>query len=167
MDPWVIATLCLLFAAALVLIDLFVPSGGILAVASGVVALVGVAFMFVHNAWIGLAVLAALVLLAPVIGAGMVNVWQKTPVGRRVVLTAVTPPVEHERVKVGMTGRTVSTLRPMGEAEFGMLTAQVISDFGTIDRGKAVQVVAITPDGIARVRAVEETATVSNGPVTS
>lgn len=164
MELWIIALLFLLVAAALVVVDLFVPSGGILAIGAGCIALIGVAFMFAHNGWAGLGVLAALVLLSPLVFSGMVAVWQKSPVGKRVTLTAVTPPVEHERVRVGMTGRTVSALRPMGEAEFGMLTAQVISEFGTIDRGKAVQVVSVTPDGIARVRLTEETSPVSNAP---
>ncbi|MFT3786249.1 MAG: hypothetical protein QM770_08795 [Tepidisphaeraceae bacterium] len=52
-------------------------------------------------------------------------------------------------------GRTVTALRPMGEAEFGVVTAQVISDFGPIASGVAVKVTTITPDGIARVRVVE------------
>lgn len=162
MEFWIIALVCLLLAAALVVIDLFVPSGGLIAIGAGVVALIGVAFMFAHNSWVGLGVLSALVLLSPLLFNGMVAVWQKSPIGKRVTLTAVTPPVEQERVRVGMTGRTVSALRPMGEAEFGMMTAQVISEFGTIDRGRLVQVVSLTPDGIARVRAAEESNPVSN-----
>jgi membrane-bound ClpP family serine protease len=158
MEPWMLALFCLLFAVALVAIDLFVPSGGVLAIAAGVIGLVGVAFLFVHNSWLGLGVLTAIVLLAPFVFSGMVTAWQKSPIGKRVMLTAITPPVEQERVRVGMTGRTVSTLRPMGEAEFGMLTVQVISEFGTIDRGKPVHVVSLTPDGIARVRLVSESA---------
>jgi membrane-bound ClpP family serine protease len=156
MDPWIIILIALALMIVFLLAETVVPSGGVLGVCAALCAVTALVAAFYVNKWLGLGMLAAGVPVGILLSSLLVKVWQHTPVGKAVVLNTTMPAVEIERVPVGAVGRTVSVLRPMGEAEFGMITAQVISDLGTIEPGKSVKVIAVSPDGVARVRVVEE-----------
>src|SRR5690606_21129829 len=104
--------------------------------------------------WLGLGVLLAGVIAAPFIGAWLVRIYPKTPVGRAMLLrddpVIVTPPPVH----IGQQGRAMTTLRPSGEVEFENERLEVISEGPIIPSGKPVKVVAIN-NGRAVVREVE------------
>ena len=156
MDP-VLLILLLVAAAALLLFgDLFVPSGGIMSVVGAGLLLTAVVVCFTINRWLGLAVLFGLTVASPFVAAGMIKAWQRTPVGRKMTLADVpthTPPPPV--VRVGSSGRTLTALRPMGEAEFateaGPVVAQATAEFGDLPPHAAVRVVHFK-DGLATVR---------------
>jgi membrane-bound ClpP family serine protease len=153
MSPLIVILIFLLLAAGFAALELLLPSYGILSIASGLCVLIAVAACFSINQWVGVGALAITVLSAPVVLAVAFKIYPHTPVGRRMVLTTNAPTPTVESVRVGQQGTTTTALRPMGEAEFGVLTIQVISQTGTpINAGTRIEVVASRSDGVAVVR---------------
>ena len=158
MDPLLLILILVAGAAALIFADLFLPSAGILSVLGAGLLLTAVIVCFTINRWLGLAVLFGLTIASPFIAAGMIAAWQRTPVGKRLTLNADPPrPVRPvgPAVAVGSVGRTLTALRPMGEAEFatdaGGVQVQVIAEHGDLPRDADVKVVHFK-DGLATVR---------------
>lgn len=153
MSPILLISILLIVGVALLVLDLFVPSAGALSIL-GVLSIFGaILCTFTINRWIGLVSLASAIVIAPLAIKLGIEFWQRTPIGKRIVLNATTPRPEHEPVRVGDVGRAVSELRPMGEVEIGMITIQAKSGGAVIRPGTQVQVVEYH-DGIATVRAV-------------
>jgi len=137
----------LLVAAVLLAAELVIPSHGILTVLA-CAALLGMAyFAFTINRWFGLGSLAALAIFGPIVGALMLGVWQRSPIGRRLTLTAVVANPPRPTILVGSVGTTLGELRPMGECEFGDIRVRACSEMGdVIPAGRAVKVIAVSSD---------------------
>lgn len=154
MDP--IALSLLLLAGALVLLvgELLLPTHGVLGL-MGLICLAGaIGVTFYINRWLGLGVFLAAVVVSPFAWAIGLKIWERSPVGRRVLL----PPAEVARpvipVKLGQVGTAFSEMRPMGEVDFdGDQRMEAISERGVIRAGQKVKVVNVT-NGIPTVRAV-------------
>lgn len=154
MDPILLVILLIAVAVVLVGLEMLLPTHGILGVA-GALALCGaVVVTFSINRWAGTALFVGSVIAAPFVASGMLKVWERSPVGRRIMLHAVTAPIEHERIRVGDVGTTASELRPMGQADFGPVAVQVIAHRGSIAPGTRVRVIDYH-DGIATVEPVD------------
>jgi membrane-bound serine protease (ClpP class) len=157
MDPISLIFLLIVLALVLLAAEAFLPTHGVLGVA-GVCALVGaVAIAFVQNAWVGVGLLVGSVVASPFVFKLMVAMWERSPVGRRVMLTAVTGKLDQDTILVGDIGTTVSELRPMGSAEFGPITVQVTSLRDPIRPGVKVRVVGVR-DGVASVEPIAQAA---------
>lgn len=150
MDPIVI--LCLLIAAALVLIvtEAFLPTHGVLGGVGVLLVICAIAVGFSISRLTGASVFAGSAVAAPLLVMFVLKAWQRSPIGKRITLNATTAPLEHEQIRIGDVGQTLSELRPMGEAEFGPVTVQVAAHAGTIPAGARVRVIAYR-DGIATV----------------
>lgn len=156
LSPTVVWLFTLLaIATFLYVAEVFIPSHGVLSIlATGCIAVV-VVLCFVLSRWLGTGVLVALAVLGPFGMSLGVSVWQKTPIGRRMVLTATTGEASKPFVLVGSTGTAVTELRPMGECEFGDTRLEARSELGRlIPAGQAVKVIALN-DGIATVRPLD------------
>ncbi|HEV2296637.1 MAG TPA: NfeD family protein [Tepidisphaeraceae bacterium] len=129
---------------ALLLAELLLPAHGIIGVLGGLVIAAGIIVCYVIGFWLGTGVLLGLAILSPFIGAATVRIWPRTPIGRRVVLPPVVDPLPPPRVRIGQTGVAVSELRPMGTCEFGDSRLEAISEYGMIEPGREVAVVALT-----------------------
>ena len=153
MDP--IALSLILLAGALVLLvgELLLPTHGVLGF-MGLICLAGaIGVTFYINRWLGLGVFLAAVAVSPFAWALGLRVWERSPVGRRVLL----PPADVARpvipVKLGQVGTAFSEMRPMGEVDFDELRMEAISERGIIRAGQRVRVVAVS-NGVATVRPV-------------
>jgi membrane-bound ClpP family serine protease len=154
MSPLLIIFACLVVAGGFLLLEMFLPTGGILGVASAIAVVIAIVYSFVVNQWLGVGLLAATVLLSPLLLSMMMRVYPHTPIGKKMVLTTSTPAPAIETARIGQLGRAVTALRPMGEGEFGALTIQVISKTGQpLPAGASIEVVAMRPDGVAVVTA--------------
>jgi membrane-bound ClpP family serine protease len=78
----------------------------------------------------------------------------------------VLPPVaripEAPQVYIGQSGTAVSQLRPMGHCEFADLRIEAQSEYGIIEPGESVKVVAIV-NGRPRVRRATQAGTEARG----
>lgn len=156
MDPLLIAGILLIVGLFLLVAEAVLPSHGILGVLSGIALFGAVFYCFLAGPWIGLGALAVIVVSSPFVFMWMMEMWPRTPVGRRLVLTATVPQApQPQLITVGLEGRAVTELRPIGESDFGDMRVEVVSEYGIIEAGSSIKVVAIDPDGRPVVRLLE------------
>jgi membrane-bound serine protease (ClpP class) len=148
MEPLTFALLLVALAVIFLIAETMIPSSGLLGGLAALAAAGAVVEFFMMGMKQGVIALAIVTLASPFVFMGMLRMWPKTPVGKRMVLTAVTArPEAARRVQVGATGTTVTELRPMGECDFGDLRMEAISELGLIGPGSAVRVVALDAEG--------------------
>lgn len=141
-------------AAILYVAEVFIPSHGVLTILATACLVVCVAICFVIDRWLGVGVMAALAVLGPIGISLGVSVWQRTPVGKRMVLTSVAGEAPKPFVLVGSVGTALTELRPMGECEFDGSRIEARSELSRIiAAGQEVSVISLH-DGVATVRPV-------------
>ena len=159
MDPLLLILLLIAGGALLLFGDLFLPTGGIMSVVGVGMLLTAMIVCFTINRWLGLGVLFGMTVASPFVAAGMIKAWKHTPIGQRMTrLDPLPPGPRGPAVRVGTVGRTLTALRPMGEAEFDTPAGpagpvQAKAEAGDLPPGAAVRVVHFH-DGVATVRPV-------------
>lgn len=163
-----------LFGVALVLIvvELFVPSGGLIGVLAGT-SLIGsvVAFFMYDSSW-GIGSVLIYIVIVPIFIVFMFKYWMNSPVGRRLVLGGEDPTFtdpegatdlsEQQRrerasqldVLVGAEGVAVTALRPVGTIRIGDQRVDGMAESGVIEAGARI-VVTNTYDNQIKVRALD------------
>ncbi len=146
-----------LIAASLLLIvvEVFVPSGGLIAITAGIAALVGVISLFRYDPWWGLMGLVALMVIGPAALGFALKVWPNTPLGRRMLLGDMTEEqIEAERQKerserdalhalVGAEGVAMTDLRPVGAVRIEGTRYDALAEVGVIAAGTKVRVTKV------------------------
>jgi membrane-bound serine protease (ClpP class) len=166
MDPLVWASVLLLLAVALVMLEVFVPSGGVIGVLAGLSVLGSVAMAFYRGPGTGLTFLAIALVALPTAVAFALKIWPETPLGRRILpkiptSQEVLPDSEHRRSLqelVGKVGRAKSLMLPSGAAEIGGRTVDAVSDGVAIEAGQLVRVVEVRGNRVLVRPASEEEA---------
>lgn len=138
-------------AVILLALELLIPSGGALAVATGVSAIASVVAMFAYDLTWGAVYLALVCIAAPVVGIAIMKLWVNTPVGRRMVLSDAAGGMSPRRISVGDEGVTLTVLRPVGTVRIGQERVDGLAESGFIDVGRRVVVTELV-DGTAKVR---------------
>jgi len=146
----IIAVVLLATAIGLFAVELFVPSGGVLGFLSALCLVAGVVMLCVVNLTWGLVAGVIAVCALPFAVGFALSIWPDTPIGRWLTLSesqeAVTqrPDARHEAdPRVGMTGRALTDLRPIGACQIGDKREQCIATRGMIEQGDTVRVVAV------------------------
>lgn len=152
MEPKLLWGLGLIGASLLLLLlEVFIPSMGVLFVAAIVVALAGVVTLFTYDPMWGVSGLLAVLVLGPMIGYFGLNIWKNTPIGRRMIGSKSEAEVEEEKqaelrqrdqmlALVGMEGETLTDLRPVGVGRFEGKRLDVTAELGLIPRGSRVRI---------------------------
>lgn len=146
--------------AVLAFLELFVPTAGVLAVATAVCLVASVVTFFMHSATWGFAALVAYAAGAPFAVVFGFKLWSRTPIARRMVLGGVrehdpdapeTPPgpALPGTVSPGDLGVALTALRPVGFARFGAERVEVVADLGMIEPGTEVVVTEASPSRVA------------------
>ena len=147
---WVI--LLLVVGLAVMVLEVFLPSGGMLGFLSltSIVAAIATAFVEL-GATAGLTVLAVATVVVPAVLALAFHWFPETPLGRRVlppppdpfdVAPAAARRRELEKL-VGRPGRALSEMLPWGVVEIDGVRVEAMSEGGPIDRGAAVEAVGV------------------------
>ncbi len=151
MDPWIWAVLLLLVGMGLVVMDIFLPSGGIFAFLA-VGAILGAIWLgFSHNSVVGVMVLGGAVVGTVVAVAVALKYWPSTALGKQMLLQVpssndVLPensPRKTLEALVGRTGRAKSPMLPSGMIAIDGLTLDAISEGMPVEAGQRVRVVEI------------------------
>lgn len=165
MDDALIWGLVLLALGGLLLIvEVFVVSGGLIAVLSAGCAIVGIAFLFRYDTTWGLMGLIGALVVGP---AGMLyglSMWRHTPIGRRLIGVTGKEGAEEQakredqqqslRSLAGSEGEAVTDLRPVGVIRIGTDRYDATSETGLVRAGGRVRVTGV--DGASlRVRPLE------------
>jgi len=166
MDYLAWAVILLLIGLALLALEFFIPSGGVLGFLSVCTVLAAITLAYMSGPLKGFLFLGATVVAIPAVLAVAVKVWPETPMGRRLLLR---PPSSEEvlpdddarrglRALVGQTGRAKSKMLLSGAAVFDGRTVDAVSESMPIEPGQLVRVVAVHGNRVV-VRAIEETPT--------
>ena len=152
MTPTVWVAVLLLVGLSVMMLEVFVPSGGILGFVSvaSLLAAIGTAFLQI-SAVAGMTVLAITVIAVPTVLSLAFRWFPETPLGRRVLPPPpdpadVLPDIGRRRQLrevVGRAGQAVGELLPWGTVEIGDLVVEAMSESGPIAAGTAVEVVGV------------------------
>jgi membrane-bound ClpP family serine protease len=151
MDYLVWAGILLSIGLALAMLEVFVPSGGLLGFLSLMSLLAAVIMAFRHGPWSGIGFLGAAVFAVP---AGLILAlqwWPKTPMGRRILLPLPTsdevlPDSDRRRnlkSLVGKIGKAKSLMLPSGAVDVEGTTVDALSEGMAIEAGAWVKVVEV------------------------
>jgi membrane-bound ClpP family serine protease len=153
----------LLIGLAVMMLEVFIPSGGILGFVSvaAILTAVGTAFLQI-GVVAGMTVLAITVLAVPTILSLAFRWFPETPLGRRVLPPPpdpadVLPDATRRRQLrefVGRAGHALDELLPWGTVEIGDLVVEAMSESGPITAGAAIEVVGVQGMSLV-VRSVE------------
>lgn len=139
-------------AALLLVLEVFIPSAGIIAVTSAVVAVAGIICLFRYETIWGLTGSLAVVVVGPLLGAFMLKIWPNTPIGRRLIFGEQT---EEDRARlvqdevskgaerlalIGLEGKAITDLRPVGMAQIGAQRLEVLAEAGWIEAGTPLRI---------------------------
>jgi membrane-bound serine protease (ClpP class) len=142
----------LAIGAVLAFTELFVPTGGLLAIGTAVCLVASVVLFFMHSPVWGFAALLSYCAGAPLALVYGFKLWARSPVARRMVLGGTDAddeegaPIRGDArtgVHIGDTGTVITGLRPVGTARFGTERVEVLSEIGFVDAGAEVEVVAV------------------------
>jgi len=159
LNPIYIAIILYISAIVLALVDLYVPSAGMLLLLSFVAAVGSVVFGFQSGTTPGMTMLTLVAASIPILGVVAIRIWPHTPVGRRIVLGL--PPEqpkdfnEKQNTLAELIGYVVASeypLMPSGQITIDHRSYNAFAEEGYIDAGWRVEVVGVRQrDLIVRV----------------
>ncbi len=141
----------LLLSVALILffVEVFVPSGGIIAIAGAVSMAAGIVMLFKVDTRLGLlGALVTLIAIPFLVGFGL-KIWPDLPWIRSLILSdpeddeAQPPPAESEGLPIGAHGRALTDLHPVGTCLLEGRRQECLSTTGLIRSGQMVRVVSV------------------------
>jgi len=163
MDWLFVFAVFLYFAcAALIIADVFVPSGGLLILCGLGCAAGGIAIFFSRSpaaGWIG--VIVAIIMI-PAILVWAYKVFPKTRFGKSSTLEPpkrdlgdAIPDTDQLKGLMGAVGTVVTTLRPVGMADFSGRRVECVAESGFVEKGQKVKVIRIESTQLT-VRVINE-----------
>lgn len=180
-DGLLFVALALVFAGVILfLLEVFLPSGGILALLSASSLVGSVVVMFLFNSMLGMSLLIAYFIVIPVALYWGLKVWRGSSVGHKLILGADTEGtddqlsqvrseemrlVRADRIKqnIGKFGVADSTLRPVGFVLIEEERLDAIAEGEVIERGQRVEVVDAYDNQI-KVRLATQSSEQDNRP---
>ncbi len=160
MNEMLIWGMALIGAAFLLFIlEVFVPSGGVISLTGIVVAIAGIVCLFMYKTTWGFAGLGVVVVLGPLTSYFMfTQVLPNTPMGRQLFLTDQQKPESIERSDreassrlVGLVGVAETDLRPVGRVRVGDDKLEAMSEVAMIEAGAEIRITSVEGNTI-RVR---------------
>jgi membrane-bound serine protease (ClpP class) len=160
---WLVFAVFLYFAcAALILAEVFVPSGGIISIFALACVIVGGVIFFRHSAtagWVG--VVIALIMIPSVLVIAY-KIFPATRFGKSVTLTPpqreqgdAVPDTTELKKLLGAVGVVLTPLRPVGMCDFSGQRVECVAEGGYVDKGNKVKVIDVESTQLT-VRMVEE-----------
>ncbi len=149
MDPMILSILLLLLGITFVILELFIPSGGVLGFLAALLIIAALIVGFTAGIKTGTIILAATVVLLPVAIAMAIRVWPKTPMGRSILIKPATgddvlPDGEEYTVlkeMIGRRGTAKTDMLPSGIVIIDRREFDAVSVGMPIDARQAVRVV--------------------------
>jgi membrane-bound ClpP family serine protease len=169
MESLLLWGLCLLAAALLlIVVEVFVPSGGVVSLIADVVAVAGVVCLFRVSVVWGFAGILSLIILGPLVGIFALHILPSTPMGRRLIHGSEAPEAEENggggaappgapdplESLIGREGVALSDLRLGGTIRVEGHKRQAMSETTFIPVGSRVRVTGVD-GGVLRVRPIK------------
>ncbi len=163
-DPLVWSALLLLLGLALVIVEVFVPSGGMLGLLALTSLVAGIGLAFYHRGIeAGLIFLTVTTVLVPLALALAFRYWPQTPMGRRLLLDVPrgeellpdSPERRRLRQLVGKSGVAKNMMLPSGAIVIEGRTFDAVSEGMPIEAGQHVRVIEVHGNRVV-VRPLED-----------
>lgn len=155
MESLVIWGLCLLaLSLLLVIVEVFVPSAGLISIVSAVVGIAGLVCLYRHDLLWGISGTLAMLVLVPVVFMAGLHVMPSTPLGRRLIhgdtmeeQPVLPEPSTDQLAKlVGSEGTAITDLRPVGTVQVKGERVQARSETALVRTGTPVRITGV--DGL-------------------
>jgi membrane-bound serine protease (ClpP class) len=164
MGWWLVFAVFLYFAcAALLVAEVFVPSGGLISVCAFGCLIGGTAIFFKHSTTTGLIGVVIGIVMIPSVLIIAYKIFPRTRFGRSVTLTPserqvgdAIPDTAELKELVGKVGEVITPLRPVGMCDFGGRKVECVAESGYVDKGKKIEVIDVESTRVT-VRVIEET----------
>ncbi|MHC4752456.1 MAG: NfeD family protein [Planctomycetota bacterium] len=158
----VFAVFLYLACAALIVAEVFVPSGGLISIFA-IVCLIGGAAIFFHYSvtagWIGIGIAAVMI---PTVLVFAYRIFPKTRFGKSVTLTPpkrrkgdAIPDTPELKELLGVVGVVLTPLRPVGMCDLSGQRVECVAESGYVEKGKKVKVIDVESTQLT-VRIIEE-----------
>lgn len=151
-----------LVAAALIIAEVFVPSGGIISICSLACVIAGVAIFFNHSTLAGWIGIFTAIIMIPVVVIFAYHIFPKTSFGKAVTLKPTErtpgdalPAGESLQQLLGQTGTVISPLRPVGTVDFDGQRIECVAEAGYVQKEKQVKVIRVQGNTVT-VRQTEQ-----------
>ncbi len=154
------AVLLLVFCAILLVVEIFVPSLGLLTVMAVLCLAGGLYIFFQMSATVGWIGVWTAVVLIPVVWIVVYKLLPKTKLGRILELhhalkgISAVPDQEKMNALNGKTGTVISPLRPVGMCQIDGKKVVCVSDSGFVEKQEQVKVIHVEGNKIT-VRKIE------------
>ncbi|MFC1676983.1 NfeD family protein [Planctomycetota bacterium] len=163
MDWWLVfAVFLYLASAALIVAEVFVPSGGLISVCALGCVIGGVAIFFNHSTtfgWVGVGIAAVMI---PSVIIFAYRMFPKTKFGKSVTLTPsdrtrgdAIPDTDELKELPGKVGIVVTPLRPVGTCNFDGQRIECVAEEGYVEKDKKVNVISVEGSQVT-VRVIEQ-----------
>lgn len=149
MDPWIWMILLLVASLALAFLEMFLPSGGILAFLSLTAMIGSIAYGFMVGPALGFLYLIVLIIVIPLLIRWMLRWWPQTRMGKRLIVN----PDDFARTEdqapdprqslLGKEGVARSRMMPSGMVEVDGARWDAVSDGVPIDAGDPIRVLRL------------------------
>jgi membrane-bound serine protease (ClpP class) len=148
---WLVFAVFLYFlCAALIVAEVFVPSGGIISFFALACLIGGAAIFFRHSStagWIGVVIA---VIMIPSVLVFAYRIFPKTRFGKSVTLTPperekgdAIPDTPELKEMLGAEGIVLTPLRPVGMCDFSGQRVECVAEGGYVDKGNKVKVIHV------------------------
>jgi membrane-bound ClpP family serine protease len=163
MEYWVWAVLLLAVGLSLAILEVFLPSAGMIGFLAACSIVAAIIMAFRQGTGVGLSVLAGALLAVPMVVMAALYYWPKTPLGRRMLLTVpdtseVLPNSPQQRYLKGLIGRVgqaKSKMLPSGAVVVDGRTIDAVSEGMPVEIGQRVRVIEVRGNRVV-VRPTED-----------
>jgi len=167
MESWLWAVLLLAIGLSLTIVEIFIPSHGLIGFTSFCTIAASILIAFRQGSMLGLGVLAAALIGLPVVIMLGLQWWPMTPLGRRMMLRVPeeeelrpdSPRLQYLKGLVGQIGTAKTRMLPSGAVHVDGRTIDALSEGMVIEPGQRVRVIEVRANRVV-VRPVNEESTV-------
>lgn len=157
LDPFTWAIVLLLLGCALVVLEVFVPSGGILGMLAGLAILGSIVFAFRRDATAGLSFVLVSMVAVPVLLTLAFRIWPHTPMGKAFLGELPSEeelkPIDPRRELVGRLGVAKSKMLPSGSVLIDGHWIDAVTQGDAIEPEEPVVVVEVRANRVVVRRA--------------
>jgi membrane-bound ClpP family serine protease len=147
LDPLAWSILLMLVGCAILVLEVFIPSGGILSIVSTAAFIGAIAFAFQRGPATGFVFVASTVVAVPLVLALAFKYWPMTPMGKAFIgelpSAADVAPEDSRRGLLGRVGVARSKMLPSGAVEINGQMIDAMSQGQAIDPGQYVVVIEV------------------------
>jgi membrane-bound serine protease (ClpP class) len=163
MDWWLVFAVFLYFVcAALIIAEVFVPSGGLISICALACVIGGVAIFFQHSTRTGIIGIITAIVMVPAVVIVAYKMFPKTRFGKSVTLMPserkigdAVPDTDDLKNLLGAEGVVLTPLRPVGMCLFAGKKVECVAEGGFVEKDKKVKVIDVEYTQV-KVRVIEQ-----------